>query len=276
MRAAVFHGPHDVRDRERSGPGRACPGEVVLEVTRAAICGTDAAGVGSRPGSLPPGRGARARVRRAGRRPRRRRHGLARRRPGRVGRGHLVRSLPVVPARPDEPLRRVPHARPSGGRRARRVRDVAGGDLPSRSRGVRRRRGCDDAAPRRRSSRALAGLAGRRRRRRRDRSGRHRLVHPGGRVAARGRRARRRDRHRRRSTRDGVAPSEPARRANATGEDLARAAARAHRRRRIRHRDRGQRRTSRTGRGDRRRAPRRAGAARRLARRAREPSTSRA
>lgn len=43
MRAAVFHGPHDVRIESVPEPGRPGPGELVLEVVRAAICGTDAA-----------------------------------------------------------------------------------------------------------------------------------------------------------------------------------------------------------------------------------------
>jgi (R,R)-butanediol dehydrogenase/meso-butanediol dehydrogenase/diacetyl reductase len=43
MRAAVFHGPHDVRIENVPDPAAPAPGEVVLEVTRAAICGTDAA-----------------------------------------------------------------------------------------------------------------------------------------------------------------------------------------------------------------------------------------
>lgn len=43
MRAAVFHGPHDVRIENVADPAAPAPGEVVLEVTRAAICGTDAA-----------------------------------------------------------------------------------------------------------------------------------------------------------------------------------------------------------------------------------------
>ena len=42
MRAAVFHGPRDVRIEEVPDPAGPSPGEVVLEVTRAAICGTDA------------------------------------------------------------------------------------------------------------------------------------------------------------------------------------------------------------------------------------------
>jgi (R,R)-butanediol dehydrogenase / meso-butanediol dehydrogenase / diacetyl reductase len=42
VRAAVFHGPHDVRIEEVPDPAGPSPGEVVLEVTRAAICGTDA------------------------------------------------------------------------------------------------------------------------------------------------------------------------------------------------------------------------------------------
>lgn len=42
MRAAVFHGPRDVRIEDVSDPTAPAPGEVVLEVLRAAICGTDA------------------------------------------------------------------------------------------------------------------------------------------------------------------------------------------------------------------------------------------
>jgi (R,R)-butanediol dehydrogenase/meso-butanediol dehydrogenase/diacetyl reductase len=41
LRAAVFHGPHDVRIESRPEPGAPAPEEVVLEVLRAAICGTD-------------------------------------------------------------------------------------------------------------------------------------------------------------------------------------------------------------------------------------------
>ena len=43
MRAAVFNGPRDVRIEEVPEPTSPQPGEVVLEVVRAAICGTDAA-----------------------------------------------------------------------------------------------------------------------------------------------------------------------------------------------------------------------------------------
>ena len=42
MRAAVFHGPHDVRIENVAEPADPAEGEVVLEVLRAAICGTDA------------------------------------------------------------------------------------------------------------------------------------------------------------------------------------------------------------------------------------------
>jgi (R,R)-butanediol dehydrogenase/meso-butanediol dehydrogenase/diacetyl reductase len=42
MRAAVFHGPHDVRIENVPDPAPPAPGEAVLEVARAAICGTDA------------------------------------------------------------------------------------------------------------------------------------------------------------------------------------------------------------------------------------------
>jgi threonine dehydrogenase-like Zn-dependent dehydrogenase len=42
VKAAVFHGPHDVRIEDVAEPEPPAPGEVVLEVVRAAICGTDA------------------------------------------------------------------------------------------------------------------------------------------------------------------------------------------------------------------------------------------
>lgn len=42
MRAAVFHGRRDVRIEEMPGLDGSRPGEVVLEIIRAAICGTDA------------------------------------------------------------------------------------------------------------------------------------------------------------------------------------------------------------------------------------------
>jgi (R,R)-butanediol dehydrogenase / meso-butanediol dehydrogenase / diacetyl reductase len=41
MKAAVYHGRHDIRIESVPEPGDAGPGEVVLEVARAAICGTD-------------------------------------------------------------------------------------------------------------------------------------------------------------------------------------------------------------------------------------------
>ena len=41
MRAAVFHGPRDVRIEEIAEPPAPAPEDVVLEVVRAAICGTD-------------------------------------------------------------------------------------------------------------------------------------------------------------------------------------------------------------------------------------------
>lgn len=43
MRAAIFHGAHDVRIENAPDPAAPAPDEVVLEVLRAAICGTDAA-----------------------------------------------------------------------------------------------------------------------------------------------------------------------------------------------------------------------------------------
>ena len=42
MKAAVFHGPRDVRIEDVAEPDSPARGEVVLEVVRAAICGTDA------------------------------------------------------------------------------------------------------------------------------------------------------------------------------------------------------------------------------------------
>jgi (R,R)-butanediol dehydrogenase/meso-butanediol dehydrogenase/diacetyl reductase len=42
VKAAVFHGPRDVRIEEVPEPADPAPDEVVLEVIRAAICGTDA------------------------------------------------------------------------------------------------------------------------------------------------------------------------------------------------------------------------------------------
>ena len=42
MKAAVFHGPHDVRIEDVAEPADPANDEVVLEVLRAAICGTDA------------------------------------------------------------------------------------------------------------------------------------------------------------------------------------------------------------------------------------------
>jgi threonine dehydrogenase-like Zn-dependent dehydrogenase len=43
VKAAVFHGPHDVRIAEVPDPVAPAEGDVVLEVLRGAICGTDAA-----------------------------------------------------------------------------------------------------------------------------------------------------------------------------------------------------------------------------------------
>jgi (R,R)-butanediol dehydrogenase/meso-butanediol dehydrogenase/diacetyl reductase len=42
VKAAVFHGPRDVRIENVPDPRTSSPGEVVLEVIRSAICGTDA------------------------------------------------------------------------------------------------------------------------------------------------------------------------------------------------------------------------------------------
>jgi len=41
MRAAVYHGRHDIRIESVPEPSDPGAGEVVLEVLRSAICGTD-------------------------------------------------------------------------------------------------------------------------------------------------------------------------------------------------------------------------------------------
>jgi threonine dehydrogenase-like Zn-dependent dehydrogenase len=43
MRAAVYHGPHDIRIEDVPEPGEPGPGQVVLASRRVALCGTDAA-----------------------------------------------------------------------------------------------------------------------------------------------------------------------------------------------------------------------------------------
>ena len=72
MRAAVFHGAGDVRIETVGDPSAPSPDEVVLEVTRAAICGTDAAEWDHGPVLCRPGVDSRARVRGSCRRARRR------------------------------------------------------------------------------------------------------------------------------------------------------------------------------------------------------------
>jgi (R,R)-butanediol dehydrogenase/meso-butanediol dehydrogenase/diacetyl reductase len=53
MRAGVYHGPRDVRVEEVRGPGAPGPGEVVLEISRVALCGTDAAEYAHGPFMIP-------------------------------------------------------------------------------------------------------------------------------------------------------------------------------------------------------------------------------
>lgn len=43
MRASVYHGPGDLRIESRPAPGPPAPGELVLDVLRVALCGSDAA-----------------------------------------------------------------------------------------------------------------------------------------------------------------------------------------------------------------------------------------
>lgn len=52
MRAAVYHGPHDIRVEHRPVPA-AKPGEVLLRVTRSGICGTDVSEYLHGPGLFP-------------------------------------------------------------------------------------------------------------------------------------------------------------------------------------------------------------------------------
>ena len=133
VRAAVFHGPQDVRIEQVPDPGRARAGEVVLEVLRAAICGTDSSEwdhgpVLCRPGVV-LGHEFVGRVLAAG-------AGVEAFRPGdRVvsGAGISCGHCRWCLRRADQPVRGVPHARPAGRRRARGVRHVAGGHLPRRA-----------------------------------------------------------------------------------------------------------------------------------------------
>lgn len=53
MRAAVFHGAGDVRVEQVPDPGAPAPDEVILEVSRAAICGSDAAEFSHGPEMVP-------------------------------------------------------------------------------------------------------------------------------------------------------------------------------------------------------------------------------
>ena len=160
MRAAVFHGPRDVRIENVPDPVAPAPDEVVLEVIRAAICGTDASEwdhgpVLCRPGVV-LGHEFVGRVVDVGDG----RHRPARRRPGRLGRRDLVRSLRLV-------LRgrtnlcaeyRTLGLQVDGGL-AEYVTSPAAicHAVPGR---VRRRRGSDDAAARRRAPRPLPRRAG--------------------------------------------------------------------------------------------------------------------
>jgi threonine dehydrogenase-like Zn-dependent dehydrogenase len=53
MRAAVYHGPHDVRVEAVPDPKEPGPHELVLQVVRASICGTDASEYSSGPHLIP-------------------------------------------------------------------------------------------------------------------------------------------------------------------------------------------------------------------------------
>ena len=97
MKAAVFHGPRDVRIENVPDPAGPAPDEVVLEVMRAAICGTDASEwdhgpVLCRPGVV-LGHEFVGRVVAAGDDV----TAFARRRPGRLGRGISCGHCRLVP-----------------------------------------------------------------------------------------------------------------------------------------------------------------------------------
>ena len=239
MRAAVFHGPHDVRIENVPDPAAPAPDEVVLEVTRAAICGTDAAEWDHGPVLCRPGRRPRARVRRACRRARRRRHrpcasatASSRVRESRAvavggacaGRTNLCAEYRTLGLQVDGGLAEYVT---SPAAICHPVPDACGDDAAAMTQPL--------AVALHALSRVSAGTG---RRRCGDRRRRHRLVHRGGRCAAGGRRSCGRDRHRRRAARHGTR-ARRRRDGQRDGPGSRRAAARAHRRRRVRHRDRG-------------------------------------
>ncbi len=65
MKAAVYYGDHDVRDRDRAGSGARATASVLLRVLRTGMCGTDATEWKAGPHPVPE------RERRTGDRPRR-------------------------------------------------------------------------------------------------------------------------------------------------------------------------------------------------------------
>ena len=178
MKAAVYHGRHDIRIQSVPEPDDPCPGEVVLEVLRARDLWDGLVRMVARSNARAPAGDARPRVRRARRRGRRRCRRSFARGQGRLGRGGLLRSLRVVPRRSDQPLLDVLTLglQLNGGLAqlvetpaavCRRVPDDVlgrcGGDGPAACR-------CPPCAAANQRS-ARSGM-------RRDRSGRHRLVHP--------------------------------------------------------------------------------------------------
>ena len=198
--------------------------DVVLEVTRAAICGTDASEFDARPEVLPDRRAppvqrpsgaddhgprvhrARGRARPGVRRP-------EHRGPRRVRRRRVLREVRVVPARAHEPVRALLHARPPHPRRASaqyvRTLDLAlSGSVPET---------CSDDAAAMAQPLAVALHALRPQRSdaeavgRRDRRRRHRIVPDRRRRRLRLRRPDR-GRHRRRAARQRARPGGLARR----------------------------------------------------------------
>ena len=196
MRAAVFHGPRDVRIEAvadpappaRRGRARGDPRRDLRHGRR---------GMGSRPDSLSVRGRSRARVR--GARGRRRQRASP---PSKVATGSSrVRESRAGAAAGASATGRTcaPSTARSGFRSTAGSREYVtspADDLPRRARRLRRRRGCHGSATRRCPARPLPSRATCGRPRRRDRSGRHRLVRRRRRITPCRGRPRCRGRHR--------------------------------------------------------------------------------
>ena len=187
MIAAVYHAPGDVRVEDMPQPRDPTGADVILEVTRAAICGTDASEFAHAPKFFPiaaphPFSGHQGpddhgpRVHRPRGRARSRRHGAGPRRPRRLRRRRVLRRVRMVPARAHQPVRSLLHARTAQPRRAHAVRRHARLALPGRAGDVLRRRRRHGATTRSGAARPAAQRRDARPVARRDRRRRHRLV----------------------------------------------------------------------------------------------------